>query len=118
MSARSTDEALKAALDPLFPGAAWPDRYPGEALIYVTWNHWTVPEVYANGLPAAARHPTQVHLFLPFGVDPEAYLLQVPLALHGEGFTWPGVTNASDAEGQHWVFECEYVNGGAVYGQL
>ena len=55
----TTDEALYAALDPLFPGAAWPETYPGKELTYVTWNHWTIPEVYAEGLPAAARHRTQ-----------------------------------------------------------
>ena len=118
MSIPSTDEALYTALNALFPGAAWPETYQGTALTYVTWNHWTIPEVYAEGLPAAARHRTQVHLFLPRGTDPAGYLLSIPTALYAAGFTWPGVTDASDAEGGHWVFECERVNGGAVHGQL
>ena len=32
------------------------------------------------------------------------------------GFTWPQVTDATDAEGQHWVLECEYADGGGLYG--
>ena len=50
--------------------------------------------------------------------DPASFMLSIPAALHAAGFTWPGVTDASDAEGGHWVFECERVNGGAVHGQL
>ena len=115
---KDTDRALFDALDPLFPGAAWPHTYEGTALQYVTYNHYTIPTVYAEGLPAAARHLAQVHLFLPRGTDPGPFLLSIPAALHAQGFTWPGVTDASDAEGGHWVFECEMANGGSVYGQL
>ena len=111
------DAAAYAALSPLFPGAAWPNTCETGALEYVTWNAYTVPQVYAERLPAAARYPTQVHYFLPHGVDPTQKKLEIQRALFDGGFTWPSITNASDRDGQHYVFECEYVNAGGVYGQ-
>lgn len=111
------DTAAYAALSPLFPGAAWPHTYEGCALEYVTWNAYTIPQVYAERLPAAARYSTQVHYFLPHGVDPTEKKLAIQQALFDGGFTWPSITDASDREGQHYVFECSYINAGGVYGQ-
>lgn len=111
------DAAAYAALSPLFPGAAWPNTSESQALEYVTWNAYTVPQVYAERLPAAARYPTQVHYFLPHGIDPTDKKLAIQQALFDAGFTWPSnIVDASDREGQHYVFECEYVNAGGVYG--
>ena len=114
---RNVDTAANAALSPLFPGRAWPNTYEGDCLEYVTWNAYTVPQVYAERLPAAARYPTQVHYFLPHGVNPTEKKLSIQRALFAQGFTWPSITNASDREGQHYVFECDYINAGGVYGQ-
>ena len=96
------ETALQAAISPIFPCA--PNEYKGDALEYVVWNCYTVPQVYAEEKPAAARYPTQVHYFLP-------------RALFDAGFSSPSITNPSDSEGQHYVLECEYVNAGGVYGE-
>ena len=112
----NVDAAAFAAISPIFPECA-PNVYEGHALEYVTWNAYTLPQVYAERRPAAARYPVQVHYYLPHGKSPTAGKLALQAALFAQGFTWPSITNASDSEGQHYVLECEYVNAGGVYGQ-
>ena len=53
---------------------------------------------------------------LPTGKNPNPTKLRIQRALYDQGFTWPSITPASDNEGQGWVFECEYMNAGGVYG--
>ena len=111
----NVDSALKAAISSLFPCA--PNVYTGSALEYVVWNCYTIPQAFAEELPAAARYPTQVHYYLPHGKNPNPGKLQLQRALFNAGFTWPSITNASDSEGQHYVLECDFVNAGGVYGE-
>ena len=111
----SVDTALQTALASVGLPAS-PNRYTGEALEYVTTNYETLPEVYAERAPRAARYIVQVHYYRPHGENPNATIRQISRALWSEGFTWPGVVNASDEAGQHYVLECEYVNGGGFYG--
>lgn len=111
-----TEAALLAAISPVFPECA-PHEYHGTALEYVTWNVYTLPQVYAERKPAAARYPTQVHYWLPHGKNPNPGKLALQQALFGVGFTWPVIEDASDSDGQHYVLECEYVNAGGAYGQ-
>lgn len=111
----SVDEALKAALDPLeIPFA--PNLYTGDETEYITTNFQTIPEVYAERAPRAARYLVQVHYYLSHGRNPNATVRTISRALWNQGFTWPGVENASDDDGLHFVLECEYVNGGGFYG--
>lgn len=112
----NVDAAVMAAVSPIFPECA-PNVYEGCALEYVVWNAYTIPEVYAERKPAAARYPTQVHYYLPNGKNPNPGKLKLAQALFDQGFTWPSITNASDSDGQHYVLECDYINAGGVYGQ-
>lgn len=111
----NVDAAAFAAISPIFPECA-PNVYKGRALEYVVWNAYTLPQVYAERIPAAARYPVQVHYYLPHGKSPTQGKLALQAALFAQGFTWPSIVNASDVEGQHYVLECEYVNAGGVYG--
>ena len=114
---KSVDNALMDALTPLFPDKVFPNVYVGDAVEYIVTNYSTIPVVYAEGLPAAARYLVQVHYYLPTGKNPNANKLAIQAALHNEGFTWPSITPAHDKDGQHWAFECEYANAGGVYGE-
>lgn len=109
-------EAIQTALSPLFPDAVFPHVYTGPLLRYVVWNYSTVGAVWAEDLPQAARYLVQVHFYLPHKEEPRAAILAMTRALYDHGFTWPIPTDASDSEGQHWVLECEYTDGGAAYG--
>ena len=111
----SVDQALTAALAQLgIPHA--PNLYTGEETEYITTNYQIIPEVYAERAPRAARYLVQVHYYRPQGENPNATVQAIGRALWNQGFTWPAVENASDESGQHYVLECEYVNGGGFYG--
>lgn len=110
----NTDNAIKAALEGVLP--LFPNQYTGNELEYLVYNYSTIPDVFAEGVPHAARYFVQVHLYLPTKRNPNALKLQISRALHDAGFTWPSIENASDREGQHYTFECYYTNGGGFYG--
>ena len=109
---------LQTLLDGGMPGAAFPQVYSGSLLRYAVWNYETIPTLWAESRPHAARYLVQVHLYLPRGENPYGLILTLTQALADSGFTWPSKTDASDSEGQHWVLECEYADAGAVYGYV
>ena len=116
LQAKCVAEALQGAIGPLFSGAVFPQMYTGPLLRYVVWNYNQIGQVYAEGVPHAARYLVQVHFYLPHKEDPRADILSLSRALSAAGFTGPDVTDASDSDGQHWVLECEYADGGGYYG--
>ena len=118
MSRKNVDNALMDTLNPILPGKVFPNVYVGEAVEYIVTNYTTVPSVYGEGGPAAARCLVMVHYYLPTGQNPNAKKLAIEQALFAEGFTFPSIVPAHESQGQHWVFECEYVNAGGVYGQV
>ena len=109
-------EQLQAACESVLPGAVFPQVYTGGLLTYIVWNYNQIPQVYAESAPRAARYLVQVHFYLPFKKNPQAAILALSRALFEKDFTWPTVTDATDNEGQHWVLECEYADGGGFYG--
>ena len=113
----SMAEQLDAALSALYPGAVFPMLYTGPLLRYVVWNYDILPAVFAERAPHAARYLVQVHLYLPHKENPNTLKIAIISACVVGGFTFPSMTNASDKEGQHYVFEFEYANGGGYYGQ-
>lgn len=111
----SVDQALQTALTPMGIPVS-PNIYTGEELEYIVTNYSTIPEVYADRAPHAARYVVQVHYLLPHGQNPNIMLQGISRALWEQGFTWPSIVNAGDSDGQHYVLECEFVNGGGYYG--
>ena len=107
----SIDETLKSTLSQFVPELA-PNQYTGNALEYIVWNYNLGPVIFADSRPCAARYFVQVHMYLPNGVNPIQKRIDICRAMHTAGFTYPSVTNASDKSGQHYVFECEYTDGG------
>ena len=109
-------ERIATALKPLYGENIYPDVYVGSALEYIVYNYSIIPAVYAERAPHAARYLVQVHLYSPREKSPTAAILAIDRALFAAGFTWPSVTDASDADGQHHVIQCEFCDGGAYYG--
>lgn len=107
--------ALETALSPVFPGAVFPHVYTGSLLRYVVWNYDELPRVFADSAPHASVYLVQAHLYLPHKESPTASIQAIRRALWEAGFTWPSLTDASDSEGQHWVLECQYTDGGGFY---
>lgn len=75
---------------------------------YSTFNYTEIPEGMGDGRPHALRCSVQVHLYLPKDVNSLAMRRELRRAIaETKGFTAPTVTNASDSDGQHFVFEFE-----------
>ncbi len=75
---------------------------------------------FGDDEPGCERWLVSVHLFAPLG---ESCLEQVRVtkrALFEAGSTWPRCADATDRDGQHYVFECEMMapvqEGGAEHG--
>lgn len=107
---------LQTACESVLPGAVFPQVYTGGLLKYIVWNYNAIPALWAEGDAQAARYLVQVHLYLPHKEAPHGAILALSEALTAEGFTRPQLTDAGDAEGQHWVLECETADGGTKYG--
>lgn len=89
-----------------------PNDYDGEALEYLSYKYQELGAVHAEGRPNAIRYILDLHWYLPRGKNPESGKNRIRHLLQAAGATWPNIENASDKEGQHYVFECEMV--GAV----
>lgn len=107
---------LQEACESVLPGAVFPQVYTGPLLRYAVWDYNVMPAVWAERAPHAARYLCQVHFYLPHKENPHEAILALSAALHNRDFTWPQLTDATDADGQHWVLECEYADGGGYYG--
>ena len=110
---KSCDEAINDAFGSILP--LFPNVYTGDALSYLVYNYYVIPEVFAESAAHAARYSIQLHLYLPHKVNPNPTKLLIIGACVGNFFTFPSMTNASDGDGQHYVFTFEYVNGGGLY---
>ena len=109
-------ELLQTALETVLPGAVYPILYTGTGAVkYIVWNYSVIPAVFADSAPHAARYLVQIHLYWPHRENPTDTLRQIDWAVFNAGFTWPSMTDASDSEGQHWVLECQYADGGGFY---
>lgn len=106
----SLDSAIRAAVLPIV-SVCEPNQYDGDALEYCTFAYTELPVCFGDNAPHAIRYLVQLHWFLPTGERPAAKKKQLRQALATAGCTYPSVENASDADGQHYVFECEYVGG-------
>lgn len=89
-----------------------PNQYTGKALEYITWKYNEIPELFADSEPGAARYMVMVNYYLPAQKNPRSMKRRIRAALVAAGCLLPTITNASDKEGQHYVFECEAVDGG------
>ena len=108
-------EAIRTTCETVVPDV-FPQLYTGPLLRYIVYNYNIIPVVWAESGPAASRYLVQVHFYLPHKEDPREAILALQRALFDADFTWPSVTDAEDSDGQHWILECEYTDGGGVYG--
>lgn len=111
----SVDEMLNTALTtvglPVFPNV-----YTGDLESYLVWTYAQIPAVHACDAPQSARYLITVNLFLPHKENPNALKRAISMALFNADCTWPSITNISDSEGQGYAFECEWTDGGGLYG--
>lgn len=81
---------------------------------YFVFNYDSLGDNFGDNAPHDERYLIQIHLFCPSTLDTVDLRNTVKRLLFESDFTFPSVYDASDEDGQHWVFECETVV--AVYG--
>ncbi len=101
----SINKTLKAALGHVAPVRA--DAYEGGEEVYITFGYTSIPADFGDDEPSHERFLISVHLFAPTGRNTVSLRRAIKEALAGVGTTWPTMTNATDKDGQHLVFECE-----------
>ncbi len=106
----SIDERIRTALQPIVSTVS-PNLYDGPETEYIVYQYDEAGILYAGDRPRMILFRLMVHLFLPTGQNPRSLKRRIREALHEAGGTWPAVTNAGDRDGQHYVFECEMMEG-------
>ena len=108
----TVEARVKAALD-VFGGpveksvlAAAAKRHPSR---YYTFSCDSFGANYGDDEPGCERCLAHIHLFAPLNQDCFRQIRDTKRALFRAGFTWPEVADATDQDGQHFVFECETV---------
>lgn len=104
------NEAFRAAVEPVV-AVCVPDAYDGEAEEYCTFNYTEVPEDFGDDVPDVIRYAVQLHYICPVGRNSIATRRRLRQAILAADFTAPTVENASDADGQHYVFEFDALGG-------
>ena len=87
-----------------------PQVYTGAELRYYTFNFDVIPTGFAGNCPAFWKVLAQIHFFCPLEENSLARRTATAKALEAAGLGWPEVIDASDKDGQHFVFECEYIS--------
>lgn len=105
----NVNETLKTMFSDLLPTAA--DTYKGDAAAYIVFYYTTVPDDFGDDDAQHYRYLVQVHLYAPHEKNTLAYRREITRRLVAGGFTRPTITPASDANGQHYAFECEVAGG-------
>lgn len=104
------DEKLVAAVSPVV-AICRPSSYlpaPGdEPEEYCTYNRAEFPRVHSAGAPRRLVQLYQLHYYRRDRADPRPTLNRLKHEIFASWFSYPSVTDASDADGQHWVLEFE-----------
>lgn len=87
----------------------YPDIYPGKESSYYTFHYDLLPRQPADNRPLFYLALIQVHLHAPLKQDTVSLRGQTVRLLTGNGFLWPEIVNATDENGQHFVFETEII---------
>ena len=103
----SVNSAIVTALKDIAPTYA--NTYTGTATTYITFYYSTAGVIHADNNPQFDRYDVTVDYYCPTDFDCVATLDSIKAALRKAGFSWPAVTNVNDTEGQHWAFDCTYV---------
>ena len=105
------DNKIKTAVEPLVAECV-PGLYTGEAEEYCTFNCTEIPSAFGDNRPHAVRYLVQLHWFLPLKRRPYPKKKALRRALMAvRGFAAPTITDATDGDGQHYVYELEAVHG-------
>lgn len=104
------DERLRAAILPIV-AVCEPNQYDGPATEYCTYTYTEMPEGRRDDSAEGVRLLVSLHWFLPTRQRPSKRR-RIAAAIEEIEGTPPTVENASDRDGQHYVFEFEHLEEG------
>ncbi len=102
----SANEIIRGALAPTGLTCV-PDTHVPGAGTYYTFTVYTVPTAWGNNSPDAEICSVSVHLWGPSKDNLLALRAKTRRLLHNAGMTWPSEIDASDEDGQHYLYECQ-----------
>ena len=106
----TVNKILMKALEPIASvQASTYESYDAEGRtdeVYITFNYSTNPDNFGDNEPDHEVYSVQVHLFCPASTDSLLIRRDIKNALRDAGFTFPSSVDATDADGQHHIFEC------------
>lgn len=76
---------------------------------YYTFSCSSFGADFGDDEPGHERWLVSVHLFAPLHGNLSRRVRETKKALFRAGSTWPSCVDAGDQEGQHFVFECEFL---------
>ena len=100
------DERIRTALEPMGLPVC-PHDYEGDELEYITFVYTELGALHANGAAQAIRYLVDLSWYLPKGQNPNVGKARIRQLLQAAGATTPNIVDASDGDGQHYVFEFE-----------
>ena len=83
------------------------ETYKGNDALYIVFNYSEIPDNFGDDDAGHYRVLVQVHLYAPPEENTVALRREIMRRLVAADFTRPSITPASDANGQHFIFECE-----------
>lgn len=104
------NETLISAITPIVPICV-PNVYTGEGQEYCVFHVDERPDLFGDDSPQAILYTVLLHWYLPLGSNPLATRRKIKRAILEAGGTYPGVVDDTDADGQHFIFEFEYIDG-------
>lgn len=116
----SVESRVKAALDAFGHPVEKSLLYAASnerPLRYYTFVCESFGDDYGDDEPGCERWLVHVHFFAPLGESCLRQVRETKRALFAAGFTWPQCTDATDQDGQHYVFQCEaadFIEGGGL----
>lgn len=113
-------ERVCAALES-FPYPVQADKFSPEneeTTEYFVYTYDTGGAVYGDNEPGEEIVHVTLHFFCPDTFALEGLSRRVKRAMTKAGFTYPSYESAFDETGRHAVWECETIEGSALYGEV
>lgn len=108
MSINSQIIGAVSGFAPCFPWEDYEGSEDAKLSRYFVFNYDVVPYTFGNDDAPFERYLIQLHYFCPRGENTVRLRRQIKRSIAlTEDFTIPSETNASDQDGQHYVFEFE-----------
>lgn len=103
------NKAIREALIPIVPDV-FPDVYTGNKTEYIVFSYDIRPDNFGDNRPFHITYDCRVHYLAPLKedvIDKRIAIMEALYMMNGEFVTYPSETNATDEEGQHFVYDFE-----------